>query len=412
MTPHHSTIFVGRQPIYDRDLNVFAYELLFRTSAENRAAVVDGDTATSQLLVNSVVEIGLENLVFGQPAFVNFTRNFIVGKCELPFDPRSIVVEVLETIDPDQEVVEGLRQLRKAGFTIALDDYVESDNRQDLLELADIIKVDLFGYSREELARQIPQFKQFPLKLLAEKVETADEFEFCKALGFDYFQGYFLSRPQIVEGKSIANNQIAILQLLVKLRDPTVSFDEVVDLIKLDVSLSIKLLRYVNSLAHGVRRQIDSVRQAAVRLGIQKICQIVTLIAVGGLADKPEPLLETALIRARMCEILGGVKHPELADVCFTVGLFSNLDAFLDRPLPEILEGLPLATDITDALLSYKGPMGGMLVAVLAFEKGDWETVRKYDLEDSTVQSAYLTAVHWGHTQTKATFSNAKSSDA
>lgn len=411
MTPHHSTVFVGRQPIYDGNLNIFAFELLFRTGSENQAAIVDGDAATSQLLVNSVVEIGLQNLVFGQPAFVNFTRNFLVGNCGLPFEPQSIVVEVLETVEPDQEVIEGLKQLRQAGFTIALDDYVESDSRQELLGLADIIKVDLFGYTLEELAKQVPEFKKHQLKLLAEKVETFDQFEFCKSLGFDYFQGYFLSRPQIVAGKTIASNQLAILQLLVKLRDPTVSFDEVVDLIKLDVSLSIKLLKYVNSIAQGVRRRIDSVRQAAVRLGIQKICQVVTLIAVGGLAQKPEPLLETALIRARMCEVLGGAKHPEMADVYFTVGLFSSMDAFLDRPLEEVLNGLPLATDVTEALLSGKGPLGEMLTTVMAFERGDWDTVRNYGLDDATVQSAYITAVHWGHTQSKATISSGSPDD-
>jgi len=399
---NHSTVFVGRQQIYDRELNVIAYELLFRTGSENRATVVDGEVATSQLLINAVVEIGLENLVFGRPAFVNFSKNFIVGSCEIPFDPESLVIEVLETVDPDRHVVEALVGLRDRGFTIALDDYVDSDIRQELLGLADIVKVDLRGYDPTRLANDVRALKRFPLKLLAEKVETTEEFEKCKALGFDYFQGYFLSRPQIVDGKTLANNQLSILQLLVKLRDPKVSFDEIVDLIKQDVSLSLKLLRYVNSLAHGVRRQIDSVRQAAIRLGLQKICQIVTLIAMSGIADKPRPLLETALVRARMCEILGGRIRPESAEICFTVGLFSCLDAFLDRPLPEILKDLPITPEIREALLSRHGPMGRMLTTVLAFEQGDWDTVRQFGVDDATVQTAYLNAVSWGNVETKA----------
>lgn len=402
-----SAVFVGRQQIYDRDLNIVAYELLFRSSTDNRASITDADVATSQLLINAVIEIGLENLVFGRPAFVNFTKNFIVGKCEIPFDPELLVVEVLETVEPDSEVYAALVKLRDSGFTIALDDYIDSDNRDQLLNLADIIKIDLRGYDPSKLADDVKVLRKLPLKLLAEKVETTEEFERCKAMGFDYFQGYFLSRPQIVEGKSIASNQLAILQLLVKLRDPTVAFDDVVDLVKQDVSLSLKLLRYVNSLAHGVRRQIDSVRQAAIRLGLQKICQIVTLIAMSGLADKPKPLLETALVRARMCELMGATSRPESAEICFTVGLFSSLDAFMDQPLKDILKDLPITPEIREALLSHEGPMGKMLSAVMAFERGDWEATRLAGIDDESIQKAYLDAVAWTHMESKIAFSGA-----
>lgn len=394
-------VFVGRQPIYDRDLDIAAYELLFRSGTENRATFVDGDAATSKLLINSVVEIGLENLVFGRPAYVNFTTNFLVGNCEIPFLPEQLVVEVLESVEPSHDVVVALRKLREEGFTIALDDFIESDNRQELLELSDIVKIDLCGFDGNRLEEEARRLKKLPLKILAEKVETVEQFDQCKDLGFDYYQGYFLSRPQIVEGTTIANNQLAILRLLVKLRDPTVSFDEVVDLIKQDVSLSIKLLRYVNSVAHGVRRQIDSVRQAAIRLGLQSICKIVTLISMGGLGEKPTPLIETALIRARICEILGATKRPESAEMCFTVGLFSCLDAFLDRPLTEILNELPVTPEIREALLSRQGPMGRLLGTVLAFERGDWDATRQSNLDVTTIQSAYLNAVAWCHTEAK-----------
>lgn len=402
----HSTVFVGRQQIYDRELNVYAYELLFRSNTANRATISDGDVATSQLLINAVVEIGLENLVFGRPAFVNFTRNFLVGKNEIPFDPELMVIEILESIEPDKEIIASISRLKEVGFAIALDDYVESDHRQQLLQLADIIKVELPGYDQTQLRKDVHNLKKFPVKLLAEKVETIDEFELCKSLGFDYFQGYFLSRPQVIEGKTIANNQLAIAQLLVKLRDPSVTFDEVVDLIKQDVSLSVKLLRYVNSLAHGVRRQIDSVRQAAIRLGLQKICQIVTLIALSGIADKPLPLIETALIRARMCEIMGGALRPGTEEICFTVGLFSSLDSFLDRPLKEILSELPITLEIREALLSHEGPMGRVLSSVLAFERGDWDAIRLFGTDDALIQRAYLEAVAWGHSEVKIVFTS------
>lgn len=397
-----SNVYVARQQIYDRDLNVVAYELLFRSSTENRADFVDSDVATSRLLINSVIVIGLENLVFGRPAFVNFPTNFILGKCEIPFDPDQLVIEVLETVEPSPDVLAALKKLRDSGFTIALDDYIESDNREQLLGLADVIKLDLKGFTPATLAAEVRGLKKRPLKLLAEKVETVEEFNHCKSLGFDYFQGYFLSKPQVVAGKSIPNNQLAVLQLLSKLRDPKVTFDEVVDLVKQDVALSLKLLRYVNSLAQGVRRQIDSVRQAAVRLGLEKICQIVTLIAMGGIAEKPKPLLEMALIRAKMCEILGEIDRPGTAEICFTVGLFSSLDAFLDQPLDDILKDLPITPEVKEALLSHSGPMGRLLNTVLSFERGDWEASGSWGIAQDVVQNAYLTAVAWGHVEANA----------
>lgn len=412
MTPSpQSDVFVGRQPIYDTELNIVAYELLFRSTTENQASIQDADVATSQLLINSVIEIGLENLVFGLPAFVNFTQNFLNGRCEIPFDPELLVIEVLETVEPDDETIASLIRWRDLGFTIALDDYIESDIRARLLQLADIVKVDLVGFDREKLKREVSRLRELPLKLLAEKVETVDEFELCKSLGFDYFQGYFLSRPQIVEGRSLANNQLSILQLLVKLRDPAVTFDEVVDLVKRDVSLSIKLLRYVNSLAHGVRRQIDSVRQAAIRLGLQKICQIVTLLAMNGISTKPRPILETALIRAKMCELLGSSIRPDAPEICFTVGLFSTLDAFLDRPLPEILKQLPLTTEIRGALIERSGPMGRLLNSVMAFERGDWDATRDFGASDASMQSAYLNAVAWAHVESSVAQSTSLPAD-
>ena len=410
--PPQSTVFVGRQQIYDRDLNIIAYELLFRSNTENRAMILDGDLATSQLLINALVEIGLENLVFGRPAFLNFTRNFILGKCEIPFDPDQLVIEVLETVEPDADVIAALVKFRDAGFTIALDDFIDSDNREQLLSLADIIKIDLKGYDHKRLAEEAKRLKKLPLKLLAEKVETVEDFNRCKDLGFDYFQGYFLSRPQVVEGKVIASNQFAMLQLLSKLRDPVVPFDDVVELVKMDVSLSLKLLRYVNSLAHGVRRQIDSVRQATIRLGLQKIRQIVTLLAMSGLSSKPKPLIETALIRAKMCENIRAVKNPESAEVCFTVGLFSSLDAFLDQPLKDILKELPVTPEIREALLSHEGPMGRILSSVIAFEQGDWDGSRLCVLDDAAIQEAYLNAVSWGHSEAKIATADSSSSDA
>lgn len=396
-----SAVFVGRQPIYDRNVEVAAYELLYRTSCENRATIVDGDVATSQLLISALIEIGLESLVADRPAFVNFTRNFLTGKIGIPFEPRLLVIEVLETVEPDEEVVKALQRFRENGFTIALDDYVESDHRRTLIDLSDIIKVDISTYDAAALEQQVRELRLYPVRLLAEKVETAEEFQLCKALGFDYFQGYFLSRPQIVEGKTISHNQVAILQLLAKLRDPEVSFDDIVELVKQDVSLSVKLLRYVNSINQGVRRTIDSVRQATVRLGMQKIRQIVTLFVMTGTGDTPKPLVETALTRARMCELLGVLLHPESSDVFFTVGLFSILDVLMGCSLTELLPELPVTPEIRDAVLNHEGEMGRVLACVIAFERGDWDKVRVLEVDSNSIQRAYVDAVAWGRAEAR-----------
>jgi EAL and modified HD-GYP domain-containing signal transduction protein len=271
--------------------------------------------------------------------------------------------------------------------------------------VVDIIKLDLRGFPGCKLIPEVNFLKTLPVKLVAEKVETTEQFNRCKDLGFHYFQGYVLSRPQVIEGTTIANNKFAIGRLLTKLNDPSVTFDEIVDLIKQDVSLSLKLLRYVNSLAQGLRRQISSVRQAAVRLGVEKIYQVVSLIATSEISETQVPMLETALVRAKMCEILGGPVKSELAETCFTMGLFSSLDAFLDQPLMSIVNEIPVIDEVRGALLSHGGAMGKLLKSVIAFEKGQFLVVEKLGLDGAAVQRAYLTAVLWAHgEETPASF--------
>jgi EAL and modified HD-GYP domain-containing signal transduction protein len=402
-TSPQSTVFVGRQQIYDRDIKVVAYELLFRSCSENRAIIEDEDAATSQLLINALVEIGLRNLVFHHPALVKFTTNFILKKLDIPFDPKELIIEVQNNIKPDPEIIAALNDLRNAGYTIVLDGYVECDNRRELVSLVDIVKIDVRGFKGGKFVQEVEHLKSLSVKLMAEKIETIEDFEQCKNLGFHYFQGYFLSRPQVVEGTTIANNKYALLQLLVHLRNPSVSFDDIVELVKLDVSLSVKLLRFVNSVSLGLCRQIVSVRQAAVRLGLQQIHQIVSLIVTGEIADNNAPLMETTLVRAKMCEILGGPSRSENAENCFTIGILSSMDAFLNLPLLKILGDISVTDEMRAAILSYRGPMGRVLKTVVAFEQGRFVEVQKLGFEHTAVQQAYLSAVSWAQQNIIAT---------
>lgn len=389
------TVFVGRQSIYNRRLDVVAYELLYRNSADDRADFTDGDAATSQVLLNTLLEIGLDNLVSDRTAYVNFTRNFLTGKYSLPFDKDRMVLEVLEDIKPDKELIQSLRRLADEGYCIALDDFVFEEGLHSLLEIAHVVKVDFPLLNQSAIRRQVEALRDYPVKLLAEKVETFDEFEFAKELGFDLFQGYFLSKPQIIEGRTLSNNRLAILSLVAKLQDPSVEIEEIEELVTRDVSLSYKLLRYINSATFGLRRKVDSIRQVVVLLGLQRLRTMVTLLMLAGIDDKPQALLETGMLRAKMCEALAGELGRDDKDTFFTVGLFSCLDLLMDTPMEKILEGLPLCDDVKGAILNYEGAMGAVLRCALFYERGEWDNVQCLNVDPSRIRESFLMAASW-----------------
>lgn len=388
-------IFIGRQPIFDRDLNVFAYELLFRSGTRNHAGEFDGDQATSQVIVNAFIEIGLEQIVGPHPAFINLTRSFVTSVTPLPFPKDRVVLELLEDIRPDAEVVSGVRNLAAQGYVIALDDFVFNENLKPLIEHAQIVKIDLMTLSREELAEHVRLLNGYDVKLLAEKIETQEEFEHCKALGFSYFQGYFLSRPNIVQSTQLPPNRLAVLQLLAKLQDPQSDATDIEALIGQDVALSYKLLRYINSAFFAFPKKIESIRQAVVYLGMQSIKTWVSLLVVAGLGNKPAELVTQAMQRAKMCELLAKTAKRPNADSYFTVGLFSLLEALMDTPLEKILASLPFTDDIRRALLEQEGPYGEALSCAIAYEKGDFMRARFDRLAPSQMTDTYLASARW-----------------
>lgn len=388
-------IYIGRQPIFDRKLDVYAYELLFRSGTQNHAGEFDGDQATSQVIVNAFIEIGLDQIVGEQLAFINLTRSFVTSSAPLPFPKERVVLEILENIHPDADVIDGMRSLAAQGYSMALDDFVYNESLRPLLELAHIVKIDLMAIPREHLAEHVRQLRGYNIKLLAEKIETQEEFEHCKALGFDYFQGYFLSRPNIVQSQQLPPNRIAVLQLLSKLQDPESDTDEIEKLVSQDIALSYKLLRYINSAFFALPRKIDSIRQAVVYLGTQSIKTWVTLLVVAGLGNKPAELVTQAMQRAKMCELLAQTAKRPHTEAYFTVGLFSLLEALMDTPLEKILESLPFTEDIRNALLKQEGPYGEALACVIAYEKGDFMRAYFDRLAPSQMTDTYLASARW-----------------
>ena len=390
-----SDIFIARQPIYDRRLMVYAYELLHRAGGDyNHADVTDGDDATSQVLITALMEIGLPELVGQSRAFVNLTRQHILNGLPPTLAQDNVVLEVLEDIAPDQELISALTNLKAAGYTIALDDFIYHESKHALVELADIIKIDVLDLQGRSLTDHVKQLLPMSVKLLAEKVETPEEFDACKALGFDYFQGYFFCKPNIVKGKRTQTSRIAIMQLLTKLQDPNLDFDELQKLVSQDISLSYRILRYINSAHLSLGKKIESMRHAIILLGLNTIKTWVNILAMSRIDDKPYELILTALIRARMCETLA-TNTSLLVQNAFTVGLFSTLEAFIDKPLDEILATLPLADELHNALLNHTGELGQLLSLVLNYERGQWDDFSAAHFDVLTLRTAYLDAIRW-----------------
>ncbi len=371
-----SKVFIGRQAIFNAEQEVIAYELLFRSDdLTNAAQFIDGDKATSEVILNTFTEIGLQQIVGKLPPFINFGRSFLLNTHFLPQLPKHTVIEVLEGIEVDEILLQTLRSLSERGYKIALDDFLYHPQLEPLVELANIIKLDLSQIEMAEMPQHIAQIRRPDLKLLAEKVETHAQFEACKALGFDYFQGYFLCKPQIIEGRKLPTNKIGVLRLLAKLQDPEINLGELETLIKSDVSMSYRLLKYVNSAEMARRREISSIHDAIMLLGWQSIRRIATLVALSRIDDKPRELMIMSLIRAHMCESLGGNQQIFDVNYYFTVGLFSTLDAMLDLPMAQILEDISLSSELRNALLRHEGPLGQMLRCTLQYERGDVESL-------------------------------------
>lgn len=390
---------LARQPIFDRNMEVVAYELLYRASQDNQAFVTDGNTASSQVLLNAFTQLSVEKVVGNHRAFINFTGDLMDAR--LPFDSSQLVIEVLENEVIDSNLLHRLKTLRENGFTIALDDFEITPQSEALLAYADIVKLDVLALSEAELTTHIEKLKALGIQVLAEKIETFDMLEHCKALGCDMFQGYFLERPAIIEGHRLNESKQAVLQLLGKLNDPDVAFTDVEEIISRDPVLSFKLLRLVNSAAFGLPRTIESLRQALTLLGLKIIKNWIGLLAMAKLGDKPAELSAQALGRAKLCELMAAQTRPESqCDKFFTAGLLSMLDAFMDAPLETVLSEIQLSEPLKNALLHFEGEEGKFLRAVIDYEHGewgaiDWAYLEGKNLDPGSLSTLYLQTLCW-----------------
>jgi c-di-GMP-related signal transduction protein len=397
-------VLVARQAIFDRDRRVHGYELLFRSEAgRNEFDGTEAGLATRQVLANSLLVIGLDNLVGAKKAFINFGRGPLLQGWHASLPRGSTVIELLETVEPDTEVLDACRRLREEGYQIALDDFVFHPGCELLLDVADMVKIEIQSVPRPEQKLLVRSCKARGLQTLAEKVETYEEFEWARQAGYDYFQGYFFARPVMMRGRQIPAAKLHCLRLLQEAQRPELDFERLEMLILEDVSLSYQLLRYVNSPLFALSSHIRSIRQALVFFGENELRKWIALATLARTAeDKPGELIRHSLVRARFCESVARIAEKGLEQSAFLTGLFSLLDALIDRPLEETLSGMCLAPEIT-AVLSGQPPEGNPLAGVYrlarAYEVADWQRVeeiaRQLGVPVSSLAELYCAAAGW-----------------
>ena len=350
-------VFVARQPIFDRSRKVWGYELLFRSgSGQAHFDGTEESLATRQVISNSLLAIGLDNLLGGKKAFINFGREMLLQESAAFLPKEKTVIEILENVHADAEVMDAIQGLRALGYRIALDDFVYSSQMEPLLDAANLVKVEM-ATPRAQQEAMVRDYHARGLQMLAEKVETPEEFHWARQAGYDYFQGYFFARPTVVQGRQIPSMKLNCLRLLREAHQPDIDFDRLAKLISQDVSFSYKLLRYANSARFGRSSKIQTVRRALVVLGEDGIRKWVSIAAMPVVAqDKPSELITHSLVRARSMEVMGGSIGAGVAEQAFLIGLFSLLDALLDLPLKEVLAELNLGAAVAAVLLDEAGP--------------------------------------------------------
>lgn len=388
-------IFLGRQPIFNRTMDVYAYELLYRSGQANVADIKDADQATVRVILNTIVEMGLDNIVNHGKAFINFSKNFLVGKYPILLPANRIVIEILEDTKVDSELMEALTNLHRSGFIFALDDVTSFDRVHEFHTFSPIIKLDLMQINRLELPNIVSAIKQQGFKVLAEKVETQAEYNQCRRLGVDYYQGFFLCKPNIIVGKKMDSSRLVIMRALAILQNRSTSFQDLENLIVQDVGLSYKLLKMTNSGYYSLATEVKSLRQAISLLGFDTLRGWMSLLMMTTLQDKPPELTNIALQRAYMAESLAKLYGQSQPESFFLVGLFSVLDALMDQPMTEVISQLNLSKNISGALLKQEGLEGFILNTIQAYERGEWNKMSNSNLSAEMLTQTYLESIKW-----------------
>lgn len=393
--------FIARQPIFDRNVNVISYELLFRGGQTNSAKFPDGTEATAQVMKNGLMLFGLNSLTQGKKALINVDREILAQGFIKLFPPDLVIPEVLETVPPEPDVLEACRTLREMGYTVALDDVVDFERVIPFADAIDIVKVDFMDTDPDTQKNLAEKVTGMGLQALAEKVESHEEFSRARIQGYTYFQGYFFSKPEVLSKSELPPNKMQYMQLMRELHRTDLDMDRLEKVLKTDVSLSYRLLRFINSAQFALRSKVNSLNHALRLLGPENVRKWATLVTMASIGDdKPLELVVVGLTRAYFCESLGQTMGlADYGDDLFLTGMFSVLDALADQPLDQIIRELSLAQNITEALLERKGVFGDILNLSFSYERGRWEEVERkaeqLNIETPVIIDTYLNAAGW-----------------
>jgi c-di-GMP-related signal transduction protein len=394
-------VHIARQPILDATGRVAGYELLYRATSIDKSCTATGDLAASRALADAILGIGLDVLTAGSKAFINVTRELLLEDAASLLPPEAVVIELREDIAVDAEVVDACRELGARGYTLALDDFVEGSGAEDLVPYVHYVKLDVLEVAATDWQRVARRFASQSLRVVAERVETVDVVASARQAGCTLFQGYYFCRPYTRSAKAIPARRLAYLNLFAAINQPDLTIARLEDLVKRDVSLTVRVLRSVNSAAFSIGQEITSVRHALVLLGIQQVRRWASIWAMAGVNDGSVPeRVAVALLRARACEVIGDAWSGEDAGgQLFLLGMCSMLDAIVDQPMEHAITGLQLRAGVRDALLGGSNAMRSILDAVITYEQGDWdragEMLRRLGLPKHLLAAAYADALRW-----------------
>ncbi|RWX55246.1 EAL and HDOD domain-containing protein [Photobacterium chitinilyticum] len=395
--------YLARQPVLNRDKATVGYELLFRDGPNNCFPDVGDEHATNRLLADNFFTSGAIEATGGKKAFVNFPYNSLIQRTPLMFPKKSFIIEILETCDPSDELLEAVIELKEKGYTLALDDFIPSAAWNRFLPHIHIIKFDIrtVPIAKARFFMRHHKDKVNKILFLAEKVETHDEFTEAYDAGFDLFQGFFFSQPEMMQRKTLTPCALTTLRLYKEITLPDVDFNTVESIIATDVSLSYKLLRHVNNMRYSQAKPISSFKQALVYLGEERLKRFVTFVATAHATEKkPQSLYSLSLQRAHFCERLSNLAATEIiGNQAFLTGLFSLLDSLLDQPIEDVITLLPLSKEVQKALVHQTGPLGSILKLIMAYDKAQWEDVselsKQLGLHESDIADLYMESLKW-----------------
>jgi len=388
-------IYIARQAILDKSLKVYGYELLARSDDRVNINNLPSDIATSRVLSEVFNQFGLGSIVEDRTAVIKLSKRSLLENIVDGLPKDKVLLEINDTFLDDDLIMEEIRLQKSQGAHFIYNNYTLTSHADKLLPYCDVVKIDVKNAEPIILEHLIQSLEPFGVKALADKVETYESLEMCKQVGFKLFQGYFLNEPKILKSHGMETTKSNLLQLLRELNEPGITVNQLEEIISRDVTLSYKLMRYIESASVMAKKQVASIRNGIVYLGMEAIRNWASIIAISNTSDKPVELVNQSLIRARMCQILA--EHIDVDDPnsYFLAGLFSTLDALLDMPMDDIIKNMPVIDEVKNALLNTGGEINKILQQTLNYEKGNWLALQAEDLRGRDASDAYLKSVVW-----------------